>query len=59
MNARAMGFLEDQLAGNNFWSGPKRMNFLDMRLPLPESTSPEKFGGGDFDILKPQQQLQP
>ena len=46
MNARAMGFLEDQLAGNNFWSGPKRMNFLDMRLPLPESTSPEKFGGG-------------
>ena len=33
-------FFEVGRAGNNFRSGPKNPDFLDGRLPLPESTSP-------------------
>ena len=40
------GFFEVRRACNNFRSGPKNLNFLDWWLPLPESTSPEKFVGG-------------
>ena len=36
----------------NFWSGPENLHFLDGRLPLPKSTSPEKFvGEGEFNVL--------
>ena len=45
------GFFEIGRAGNNFWAGPKEKKkqikkILDMRLPPPESASPEKFVGG-------------
>ena len=40
------GFFEVGQAGNNFWSGSKNLDFMDKRLPLPESTSPKKFVGG-------------
>ena len=38
-------------AGNNFRSGPLKLSFLDMRLPLSESTSPAKFVGGDLNVV--------
>ena len=41
-----MIFFEVGRAGNNFWSGPENPDSQGGRLPLPESTSPEKFVGG-------------
>ena len=53
MNARAISFFEGRLAGNIFRLSSKKWIFLDERLPLPESTSPEKFRGRgvEFNIL--------
>ena len=45
------GFFEVGRVGNNFWSGPKNLNFLDAWVPLPKSTSPKKFVGGELNIL--------
>ena len=39
------GFFEIGRANNNFWFGPKNIDFLDKLLPLPESTPPKKFVG--------------
>ena len=47
------GFFEVGRVAISFRSGPESMDFLDGRLPLPESTSPEKFRGGgrgDFNV---------
>ena len=41
------GFFEVGRVAISFRSGPESMDFLDGRLPLPESTSPEKFRGGE------------
>ena len=43
------GFFEVERMGNNFWSGPENLDFLDRRLPLPKYSSHKKFvGGGDL-----------
>ena len=47
-NARAISFFKIGRAGNNLRSDPKNSNFLDGRLPLPESDSPEKFMTGSL-----------
>ena len=48
-----MIFFEVGRAGNNFWSGPENPDSQGGRLPLPESTSPEKFvGGGECNVLR-------
>ena len=39
-------FFEVGRVGNNFRSDLENLDFLDGRLPLPESTSPEKFMEG-------------
>ena len=48
------GFSEVGQVGGNFWSGPKYLDFMYGWLPLPKSTSPQKFGGGEgwgkFDV---------
>ena len=49
------GFFEVGQAGNNIWLGPENLEFLNGPLPLPDSTSDhEKFGGGEFNVLRPQ-----
>ena len=49
---KGIGFLEVGWAGNNFRSGPKDLDFLDGRLLVLESTSPEKFVGGNLTSFK-------
>ena len=44
-NARAMIFLKLGRRTTNFGQVQKNLDFLDGRLPLPESTSPEKSKG--------------
>ena len=39
------GFSKIGRAGNSFWLDPKKLSFLDMRLPLPEPTSSKKLWG--------------
>ena len=39
-------FFEIGRAGNNFRSGPENSDFLDMRLPLPDSNTPKSSWGG-------------
>ena len=52
------GFFEVGRMGNNFWLGPKNLDFLDGRLPLPAYSSHEKFlGGGGFKVLFAQAQI--
>ena len=46
------GFFKVGRAYNNFWLGPKNLDFLDGRLPMPEYSSPKKFvGGGGLNVL--------
>ena len=40
------GFFKGGWVGNNFRSGPKNLDFLDGRLPLPEYSASNKFKGG-------------
>jgi hypothetical protein len=44
------GFSKVGWVGNIFWWGPKNLDFLDMRLPLPEYFSPEKLVGGELIV---------
>ena len=40
------GFFEVGRAGSSFRSGPENLDFLDGRLPLPDSDSPKSSWGG-------------
>ena len=45
-------FFEIGQVGDNFWSSPKIIDFMDGRL-LPEYSSPQKFGGGGRGTHRP------